>query len=260
MNDSPCDMLPERSAPPLAFSLHPQPLALADSLVICTSGIRGRRPSAPCFCKEQQGGSYNPITVVVTKAHRAMPGASPFPQTVTQPPGACPPGSLCGGDSTEHHYAISPICADSVHVPVLQNNQGPPLVGLITIACHLVKEAKRSDLLGESAASRAVVQQWLEYRVTRLDGCTKEDSKSILKELNIHLQDNVYLAGNHFTLADTLMYYGIHPLIVDLTVQEKEQYLNVARWFDHIQHVPRLRHHLPPVAVLRNRIYTGRHH
>ncbi|XP_004081015.1 eukaryotic translation elongation factor 1 epsilon-1 [Oryzias latipes] len=145
-------------------------------------------------------------------------------------------------------------------VPVLQNNQGPPLVGLITIACHLVKEAKRSNLLGESAEGRAVVQQWLEYRVTRLDGCTKEDSKTILKELNIHLQDNVYLAGNHFTLADTLMYYGIHPLIVDLTVQEKEQYLNVARWFDHIQHIPSLRHHLPPVVVLRNRIYTSRHH
>uniref|UniRef100_A0A3P9K3G7 Eukaryotic translation elongation factor 1 epsilon 1 n=1 Tax=Oryzias latipes TaxID=8090 RepID=A0A3P9K3G7_ORYLA len=68
-------------------------------------------------------------------------------------------------------------------VPVLQNNQGPPLVGLITIACHLVKEAKRSNLLGESAEARAVVQQWLEYRVTRLDGCTKEDSKTILKVL-----------------------------------------------------------------------------
>lgn len=47
---------------------------------------------------------------------------------------------------------------------------------------------------------------------------------------------------------------------VDLTVQEKEQYLNVARWFDHIQHIPSLRHHLPPVVVLRNRIYTSRHH
>lgn len=71
---------------------------------------------------------------------------------------------------------------------MLQNNQGPPLVGLITIACHLVKEAKRSNLLGESAEARAVVQQWLEYRVTRLDGCTKEDSKTILKveELLFH--------------------------------------------------------------------------
>lgn len=63
----------------------------------------------------------------------------------------------------------------------MQNTNGPPVVGLVTVACHLVKEAKRPELLGDSAESRAVVQQWLEYRVTKLDGCTKEDSKTILK-------------------------------------------------------------------------------
>ncbi|KAJ4925343.1 hypothetical protein JOQ06_018075 [Pogonophryne albipinna] len=145
-------------------------------------------------------------------------------------------------------------------VPVLQNNNGPPLVGLGTIASHLVKEAKRPNLLGDSAESRAVVQQWLEYRVTKLDGCTKEDTKAILKDLNLYLQDKVYMAGNQFTLADTFMYFGIHPIIVDLSVQEKEQYANVARWFDHIQRCPGVRHHLPPLVVLRNRIYTSKHH
>lgn len=45
MNDSQCDMLPEHSLLPPAFLLCPQPLALADSLVICTSGIKGRRVS-----------------------------------------------------------------------------------------------------------------------------------------------------------------------------------------------------------------------
>ncbi|XP_030612959.1 eukaryotic translation elongation factor 1 epsilon-1 isoform X2 [Archocentrus centrarchus] len=113
-------------------------------------------------------------------------------------------------------------------VPVLQNNNGPPLVGLVTIACHLAKEAKRPELLGDTAESRAVVQQWLEYRVTKLDSCTKEDIKTVLK--------------------------------VDLAIQDREQYVNVTRWFDHIQHYPGVRHHLPPVVVLRNRIYTGRLH
>lgn len=47
---------------------------------------------------------------------------------------------------------------------------------------------------------------------------------------------------------------------LDLSVQEKEQYINVTRWFDHIQHRPSIRHHLPPVAVLRNRVYPGRLH
>ncbi|XP_026148468.1 eukaryotic translation elongation factor 1 epsilon-1 [Mastacembelus armatus] len=145
-------------------------------------------------------------------------------------------------------------------VPVLQHNSGSPLVGLVTIACHLVKEAKRPELLGDSAESRAMVQQWLEYTVTKLNGYRKEDIKTILKDLNLYLQDKVYLAGNQFTLADPLMYFRIHPIILDLAVQEKEQYVNVTRWFDHIQHYPGVRHHLPPVVVLRNRIYPSTHH
>lgn len=74
---------------------------------------------------------------------------------------------------------------------MLQNNNGPPLVGLVTIACHLVKEAKRPDLLGVSAETRAVVHQWLEYRVSKLDGCTKEDTKIILKVENENLISKV---------------------------------------------------------------------
>ncbi len=35
-----------------------------------------------------------------------------------------------------------------------------------------------------------------------------------LQDLNLYLQDKVYLAGNQFTLADAFMYNGIHPLIV----------------------------------------------
>ncbi|XP_049680059.1 eukaryotic translation elongation factor 1 epsilon-1 isoform X3 [Accipiter gentilis] len=99
-------------------------------------------------------------------------------------------------------------------VPVLQTNNGPGLTGLITIAAHLVKQAKKDQLLGSTAEEKAVVQQWLEYRVTQVDGCSsKEDTRIILKNLNIHLEDKVYLAGNIFTLADVLMYYGLHHVM-----------------------------------------------
>ena len=36
----------------------------------------------------------------------------------------------------------------------------------------------------------------------------------LLQDLNLYLQDKVYLTGNQFTVADIFMYYGIHPLIV----------------------------------------------
>ncbi|KAK2815056.1 hypothetical protein Q7C36_023322 [Tachysurus vachellii] len=145
-------------------------------------------------------------------------------------------------------------------VPVLKNNNGQSLFGLATISCHLVQESKKRELLGDSAEQRAVVQQWLEYRLTRLDHCSKDEVKFILKELNQYLVDKVYLAGNRITLADTLMYYGIHHIIMELAVQQKEKYSNVTRWFDHIQHYPGVCHHLPPVVILRNRVYPSGQH
>lgn len=49
------------------------------------------------------------------------------------------------------------------------------------------------------------------------------------------------------------------PVQVDLTVQEKEKYLNVSRWFSHIQHYPGVRQHLSNVIFIKNRLYTNAH-
>ncbi|XP_006044825.1 eukaryotic translation elongation factor 1 epsilon-1 isoform X2 [Bubalus kerabau] len=99
-------------------------------------------------------------------------------------------------------------------IPVLQTNNGPSLTGLTTIAAHLVKQANKEYLLGSTAEEKAVVQQWLEYRVTRVDGhSSKDDIHTVLKDLNSYLEDKVYLTGYNFTLADILLYYGLHRFI-----------------------------------------------
>lgn len=145
-------------------------------------------------------------------------------------------------------------------IPVLQTNKGPSLVGLATIASHLATEAKKDELLGVSTEEKAIVQQWLEYRITRIDKLSsKEDVRSILKDLNLYLEDKVYMAGNKITLADILIYYGLHPIIADLSVQEKETCINVSRWFSHIQHYRGVRQHLPSLVFIKNRIYTNIH-
>ncbi|XP_072459877.1 eukaryotic translation elongation factor 1 epsilon-1 isoform X2 [Notamacropus eugenii] len=100
-------------------------------------------------------------------------------------------------------------------IPVLQTNNGPSLTGSSTIAAHLVKQANKEHLLGNTAEEKALVQQWLEYKVTRIDGhSNKEDIRSILKDLNSYLEDKVYFAGNSFTVADILLYYGLHRFII----------------------------------------------
>ena len=45
----------------------------------------------------------------------------------------------------------------------------------------------------------------------------------MLQELNQYLEDKVYLAGNGFTLADALMYYGIHHIIVSTYFYTRQQ-------------------------------------
>ncbi|XP_034982190.1 eukaryotic translation elongation factor 1 epsilon-1 [Zootoca vivipara] len=141
--------------------------------------------------------------------------------------------------------------------PVLQMNNGPSLTGLTTIAIHLVKQAKKEQLLGSTIEEKAIVQQWLEYRVTQIDKqSSKEDIRLILKDLNSYLEDKVYITGHNFTLADILLYYGLHHIIADLTVQEKEKYLNVSRWFNHIQHYPGIRQHLSSIVFIKNRLYN----
>ncbi|XP_069816286.1 eukaryotic translation elongation factor 1 epsilon-1 [Dendropsophus ebraccatus] len=148
----------------------------------------------------------------------------------------------------------------SSQVPVLQTNKGPSLAGLATIASHLVTQAKKEELLGVSSEEKAIVQQWLEYRTTRIDRITsKEDIRSTLKDLNSYLEDKVYMAGNKITLADILIYYGLHPIVADLSIQEKESYINVSRWFSHIQHNSGIRQHLPALVFIKNRIYANIH-
>ncbi|XP_004695634.1 PREDICTED: eukaryotic translation elongation factor 1 epsilon-1 [Condylura cristata] len=145
-------------------------------------------------------------------------------------------------------------------IPVLQTNSGPSLTGLATIAAHLVKQAKKEHLLGSTAEEKAMVQQWLEYRVTRVDGHpSREDTHALLKDLNSYLEDKVYLAGHNFTVADILLYYGLHRVMVALSVQEKEQFLNVSRWFCHVQHLPGIRQHLARVVFVKTRLYAQPH-
>ena len=44
----------------------------------------------------------------------------------------------------------------------------------------------------------------------------------------------VYLVGCQLTLADIMLYYALHPVMVELSIQEKEQFINLSRWFNQV--------------------------
>ncbi|XP_078253849.1 eukaryotic translation elongation factor 1 epsilon-1 isoform X2 [Rhinoraja longicauda] len=127
-----------------------------------------------------------------------------------------------GGDGERWYHQ------NNGRVPELQTNNGLDLEGLATIASHVVKEAKKEELLGTTPEMSAIVQQWLEYRVTQIDQCnTQDDKRTILK------------AG--------------------LTHEDREKYVNVSRWFNHIQHYPGVRQYSAPIIFMKNRLYPTVH-
>ncbi|XP_039725306.1 eukaryotic translation elongation factor 1 epsilon-1 isoform X1 [Pteropus medius] len=148
-------------------------------------------------------------------------------------------------------------------IPVLQTNNGPSLTGLTTIAAHLVKQANKEYLLGSTAEEKAIVQQWLEYRVTRVDGYSnKDDILILLKDLNSYLEDKVYLTGYNFTLADILLYYGLHrfifraPMEVCHSFRKKEKVKEIAEQSRTTSHKACPRGSMVPIGKVANHHFT----
>jgi len=54
------------------------------------------------------------------------------------------------------------------------------------------------------------------------------------QDLNKFLSGTVYLVGSQLTLADIMLYYALHPVMMELSIQEKEQLVNLSRWFNQV--------------------------
>ncbi|XP_072045424.1 eukaryotic translation elongation factor 1 epsilon-1-like [Amphiura filiformis] len=142
--------------------------------------------------------------------------------------------------------------------PVATAN-GISISGLGAIVSFLADKSGHIEIAGgDDIKHRAMIQQWLEYRVTDLDRCQGvQDVNIVLKELNCYLASRVYFVGDHLTLADLLICYGLHRILSTLTLQEKEKYIHVSRWFDHMQHTPGVRQQQSLVPFAKNQLYLG---
>ncbi|XP_065087752.1 eukaryotic translation elongation factor 1 epsilon-1 [Ochlerotatus camptorhynchus] len=81
------------------------------------------------------------------------------------------------------------------------------------------------------------VAQWIDYSVLFVSPAAKDKhvAKTLLKELNKHLEVRSYLVNHKLSLADIVVFYAIQDTLVNLQPLDKEYYLNVSRWFDHLQ-------------------------
>ncbi|XP_055638715.1 eukaryotic translation elongation factor 1 epsilon-1 isoform X2 [Toxorhynchites rutilus septentrionalis] len=81
------------------------------------------------------------------------------------------------------------------------------------------------------------VAQWIDYSVLFVSPAARDKhvAKVLLDELNEYLGTRSYLVNHTLTLADIVVFYSIQDTMLNLQSLEKENYLNVSRWFNHLQ-------------------------
>ncbi|ALC41512.1 CG30185 [Drosophila busckii] len=124
------------------------------------------------------------------------------------------------------------------------SGQNKLVAGFTTILESLARESK-SETAQNSTVSREVqaqVYQWIEYAVLYVAPGSKDKhvSKQLLADLNKLFISKSYFVGHFITLADLAVYYAIFDLVKSLTPMDKENYLNLSRWFDHLQQRPEI--------------------
>ena len=141
----------------------------------------------------------------------------------------------------------------------LQLEKGVVIKGLVSIAKYLTSKSENTELLGgNDLEKKANVNQWLEYRVSQVDHAVNEkDICATLKELNEYLSERVYVVGFHLTVADVVLFYGLQDIYLNLTFVEKQKYINLSRWYNQVQHLPRVNQNMRNVHFQKSLIYSN---
>lgn len=118
-----------------------------------------------------------------------------------------------------------------------KTNDISDISGFSTIVQSLAKESKEQLIKNglTDLETQCLVAQWVEYAVLYASSSDKHVTNSLLKELHIYLSTRSYFVGQSLTLADLAMYYAIENAMNNLHHSEKDQYLNLSRWFNHLQ-------------------------
>lgn len=130
------------------------------------------------------------------------------------------------------------------------------ITGFGTIALSLAKKANNS-LLGKTVEEEACVRQWVEYAVCYINLMDSPGvQQRVLKELNNFLADKTFFVSNHLTLIEKLYYFLLYDVMSNLTFQEKEQYVHLSRWFNHLQQDTKLRQNNKLIMFSRRLLYV----
>ncbi|XP_057312659.1 eukaryotic translation elongation factor 1 epsilon-1-like [Hydractinia symbiolongicarpus] len=141
-------------------------------------------------------------------------------------------------------------------------NEGPvyfvddiKISGHNTVAKTLVNLSDHKFLLGQNEFEQAEVDQWLDFCQCNLTGGDSLQTKSICKNLNAYLSDKTYFVNDTLTLADIMMCSYLRKEMVSLTCAEREELINLTRWYNQMQSLPGLLQKSKPILIQRTLLY-----
>lgn len=105
-----------------------------------------------------------------------------------------------------------------------------------TIAKYLARFADREhELLGQTPFERAQVAMWIDF-ARGIQRCSPSAAPTHWKVLEAYLKQKTYLAANRMTLADASLFFTLHAAVSSFSPTQRDQYANLVRWFDQVQH------------------------
>lgn len=117
-----------------------------------------------------------------------------------------------------------------------------------------------SSLAGKfrNLEEECLIRQWLEYCSLYINPAVLNSNRShlriLLEELNDYLATRSYFVGNCLTLADVAIFHSIGNSMECLQNADKEKFIHLSRWYDHLQRMDSVRQGLTLVNFSSLRI------
>lgn len=113
----------------------------------------------------------------------------------------------------------------------------PVVFDVATIVRLIARKQGPSKFLGSTPQMIGEVEEWLHLHSVHASGA---DTKGLLERLDAHLASRTFVAGHSLSIADIVIYSLIFHLIQAKTLawkdSDSDKYMNVYRWFTHMQH------------------------
>ncbi|KAF4531914.1 hypothetical protein B566_EDAN000943 [Ephemera danica] len=119
------------------------------------------------------------------------------------------------------------------------NDSKIELCGFACILENIISGSNKSELKPATTEEKALLWQWLEYAICVANFCDAQ--ASALNELNEIFAQRSYLIGNRATVADAVFYYTLYPVVSAMSLQDKEKFRHLCRWFSTLQQIPGMR-------------------